>query len=169
MVERLYHYVGPEGIRLRAAAAPRGRPIGSVEDLSRWLADNRGSLTPAGQVVATFVIGFDGGLYLADRHSEHIACSGGRPVRSAGEIFFAGDGSKVEEVSNQSTGFCPEPESWGAVAEALDRIGIPHPGRFTTELTFRRCPACGERNLVKEGAFECQVCGGELPPEWNFG
>lgn len=169
MAERLYHYVGPEDIRLRAVSAPRGRPIGSLEDLGRWIADNRGSLTPAGQVVATFVIGPDGGLSLADRHSEHIACSGGRPVRSAGEIFFAGDGAEVEEVSNQSTGFCPEPESWETVAEALDRIGIHHPGRFTAEFHFRRCPACGERNLVKDGVFECLICGGELPRAWNLG
>ncbi|WP_406695836.1 hypothetical protein V5E97_33050 [Singulisphaera sp. Ch08] len=148
--------------------ALRGRPIGAVEDLGRWLADNGSSLTPAGQVVATFVVGSDGRLYLADRHSEHIACSGGRPVRSAGEIFFAGDGGEVDEVSNQSTGFCPEPESWEAVAQALDRIGIPHPGRFTAEFNFRRCPACGERNLVKEAIFECLLCGDELPQAWNF-
>lgn len=169
MGERLYRYVGPESIRIRASAAPRGRRIGSRGDLSRWIAENPGSLTPAGQVAATFVVAADGWLYLADRHSEHIACGGGQPTRSAGEVFIAGDSAEVEEVSNLSTGYCPEPESWGAVAEALDRIGIPHPGRFTAEFTFRRCPACGERNLVKDGVFECQICENELPREWNFG
>ena len=29
---------------------------------------------------------------LADRRSEHVACAGGRPVRSAGEMFFASNG-----------------------------------------------------------------------------
>jgi hypothetical protein len=28
---------------------------------------------------------------------------------------------------NQSTGFCPQPESWSAVATALDRADVPHP------------------------------------------
>lgn len=169
MIEKLYEYVGPEDIRHRATTAPQGRQIESGKDLSLWLAENKGAHTPAGQIVATFVISADGRLHLADRHSEHIACSGGQPVRSAGEIFFAADGAAVEEVSNQSTGFCPEPESWGAVADALDRIGIPHPGGFTAEFTFRRCPGCGERNLVKDGVLECLICVSELPREWNFG
>lgn len=168
MGEKLYQYVGPEEIRLRSAAAPPGRRIESREDLSRWLAGNRKTLTAAGQIVATFAIAADGVLSVADRHTEHIACSNGQPVCSAGEIFFSADGLEVEEISNQSTGFCPEPESWTAVAKALDGLGIPHPGRFTTACIFRRCPACGERNLVKDDAFECQLCGSELPREWNF-
>ena len=53
--------------------------------------------------------------------------------------------------------------------EALDRLGLPHPGRFTTEVIFRRCPRCGQRNVVKDGWFECQVCGAVLPQGWNFG
>ncbi|MEU6730442.1 hypothetical protein ABZ917_42625 [Nonomuraea wenchangensis] len=31
----------------------------------------------------------DGVLLLAPRRSEHVACAGGRPVLSAGEISFA--------------------------------------------------------------------------------
>jgi hypothetical protein len=94
----------------------------------------------------------------------------GSPVLSAGEMFFSSEGDEVfvEEVSNLSTGYCPEPESWAAVGEALDRIGVTHPGRFTTEIIFRLCPKCGERNVVKEGWLECQVCGGALPEVWNF-
>lgn len=75
----------------------------------------------------------------------------------------------MAEVSNQSTGFCPEPESWPAVAAALDRIGVRHPGRFTTEVVFRRCEKCGERNVVKDDWFACGLCGAELPMGWNFG
>jgi hypothetical protein len=75
---------------------------------------------------------------------------------------------EVEEISNQSTGFCPEPESWPVVAAALDTLGVRHPGRFTLAVVFRRCPACGERNVVKDGWFACGVCGADLPAEWNF-
>ena len=35
--------------------------------------------------------------------------------------------------------------SWSADGESA---GIAHPGRFTAEMTVRRCTACGERNLV---------------------
>lgn len=84
-------------------------------------------------------------------------------------MFFSDEGDAVvEEISNHSTGYCPEPESWDAVGEALDRIGIRHPGRFTTAVVFRHCPCCGERNVVRDGWLECQVCGGELPKVWNF-
>jgi hypothetical protein len=71
-------------------------------------------------------------------------------------------------ASNQSTGYCPDPDCWPAVAAALDRAGIPHPGRFTVEVIFRRCPSCGERNLVKDDWFVCALCEAELPREWNF-
>jgi hypothetical protein len=71
-------------------------------------------------------------------------------------------------VSNQSTGYCPEPASWPAVARALDAAGIAHPGRFTVAVIFRRCDACGERNLVKDDWFECAICGAPLASEWNF-
>ena len=45
-----------------------------------------------------------------------------------------GDAVEVVEVSNQSTGFRPEPGSWPAVAAALDRIGVGHLGRYTIEV-----------------------------------
>ena len=55
---------------------------------------------------------------LADRHSEHVACAGGGPVLSAGEMFFLLEDSRaaVVEVSNQSTGYWPETSSLTAVA-----------------------------------------------------
>jgi hypothetical protein len=58
--------------------------------------------------------------------------------------------------------------SWPAVAAALDRIGVAHLGRFTTEVVFRRCERCGERNVVKDGWFVCAMCGADLPVGWNF-
>jgi hypothetical protein len=167
---KVYQYVGPAGIKGRAAHAGPGVRIESVSDLREWMRSTGQRPNAAGLVTATFVVGEDGSLRVADRASEHVACSGLRPVLSAGEMFLRvdPDGVEVAEVSNQSTGFCPEPASWPAVAAALDRLGIRHPGRFTQEIMFRRCPACGERNVVKDGWFACGVCGADLPAEWNY-
>jgi hypothetical protein len=151
-----YAYVGPEGIRAAALSAESGAVIRTTADLARWM-----------ERTATFVVGEDGWLRLADRRSEHVACAAGRPVLAAGEVTFSSDG-RVVAISNLSTGYCPEPESWSAVAAALERAGVAHPGRFTDAFTFRRCPACGERNLVKEDVFVCALCDAELPRAWNF-
>ena len=153
---RQYRYVGPK--ELADALGPPGTVIASAADLATWLRRN--------DSVATFVIGIDGALRIADRHSEHVSCAGEREVLAAGEMVFAG--ARVERVSNQSTGFCPEVASWPAVAAALDRAGIPHPGSYTDAFEFRRCDACGERNIVKDDDFTCAMCGGELPATWNF-
>ena len=76
--------------------------------------------------------------------------------------------SQLLAVSNQSTGYCPDVRCWPAVATALERAGLAHPGRFTTAIIFRRCPACGERNLVKDDHYVCALCDAELPAAWNF-
>jgi hypothetical protein len=165
-----YDYVGPADIKARCAGQVAGTRISSLSDLLTWIRGS-GQRSGLGSLIpATFVIDEAGGLLLADRCSEHVACAGGGPVLSAGELFLrvSGDDVEVAEVSNQSTGFCPEPESWPAVAAALDRIGVPHPGRITTEVVFRRCEKCAERNVVKEGWFVCGICGADLPAEWNF-
>src|SRR5262245_42017436 len=156
-MSRRYQYVGPEAIRERSATAPTGMRIASPGDLMEWLSVSGQEPDPAGRFALTYLVNEQGELVVADRRSEHIACSGGGPVLSAGELFLAVSGTDVEvvEVSNQSTGFCPEPESWPAVSAALDRVGVPHPGRFTLEVIFRRCPRCGERNVVKDGWFVC--------------
>jgi hypothetical protein len=158
---RRYAYVGPAEIRARVSPTDAGRAIRSVEDL---LAMTRGESL-------TFVVDDQAVLRVADRRSEHVACAGGGDVLAAGELFPIRDGAgvRVIEISNQSTGYCPEPSCWPAVARALDAAGIAHPGAFTFEATFRRCTSCGERNLVKDGDLECAVCGAELPGSWNFG
>ncbi|MER6942960.1 hypothetical protein ABT294_02940 [Nonomuraea sp. NPDC000554] len=164
---RAYRYVGPAEILAAMRHAPAGQVIRTTEDLIAWL-----GVVGQDELANpfTFVVDVQGDLRLAPRRSEHVACAGGGVVLSAGEIALAqGPGGwEVAEVSNQSTGYCPEAGSWPAVEEALDRVGVAHPGRFTDEFVFRRCPECGERNVVKDGSFVCAVCDGDLPATWNF-
>jgi hypothetical protein len=124
----------------------------------------------AGSVISTFIIDESGWLRIAHRRSEHVACAAGLPVRSAGEMTFTIRSSSfnVTWVTNQSTGYCPEPDSWPAVAAALARAGIAAPEGFSQGFVFRRCPGCGSINIVKEGFFECAVCDSPLPEEWNL-
>jgi hypothetical protein len=167
---RHHPYVGPAALQARVAGGPAATPIRSAADLLAWVRETGQRPGPDGLLAATFVIDASGDLRVADRRSEHVACAGGGPVLSAGELFLlVRDGrAAVAEASNQSTGYCPEPESWAVVAAALDRLGLPHPGRFTTALVFCRCEGCGERNVGKDGWFVCGVCGADLPEGWNF-
>jgi uncharacterized protein (TIGR02996 family) len=167
---KLYHYVGPEDIRHRAMGTPAGLRVRSASDLEGWVRGTGQVPNRDGLVAATFVVDPHGFLRVADRASEHVACAGGNPVRSAGEMFLRPSGPRLEvaEVSNQSTGYCPEPESWAAVTYVLHRLGVPHPDRFTPEVIFRRCLACGQSNVVKDNWFACGLCGADLPRVWNF-
>jgi hypothetical protein len=114
-------------------------------------------------VVVTFIIDPSGQLWINDRRSEHVLCAGGGDVLSAGEMTFSlRPKLEVVEVSNQSTGYCPEPDSWPAVENVLTRLGIPHPKDFTLICIFRRCEACHTLNLVKDDWFECAVCQSPL-------
>ncbi|GAA2631541.1 hypothetical protein SMC26_22550 [Actinomadura fulvescens] len=124
-------------------------------------ADRRGA--PDNGVDATMT------LVLAPQRSEHVACAGGGPVMGVGEVTFArGRGQwLVYEISNQSTGYCPDVTSWTAVEAALDRAGIDHPHAFTHPIEFRRCPRCRQRNIVKDDHFVCAVCQAPLPSSWN--
>ena len=168
MAPRQYQYVGPADIRDSAlASSPVGTPIRCVDNLSAWITSRATDVEPDGSLIATFTVNVDCTLLLAPRRSEHVACAGGGPVLSAGEITFSSDGD-VSEISNQSTGFCPEPESWPTVATALDAIPVDRPDDFTTRVVFRLCPGCDERNIVKDGWFVCDLCGADLPENWNF-
>ena len=167
MVHRSYQFVGPSAIQEASRLQPSGTRIVTRGDLERWVSSVPKERTKSRMLIATFIIGLDGNLYIAPQRSEHVACASGGPVLSAGEITFEDD-CVVVEITNQSTGFCPEPESWPAVSDALDRIGLDHPKRFTTEIVFRLCPSCGQRNVVKDSWFHCAVCSASLPAHWNF-
>ncbi len=162
----LYRYVGPP--ELRGSVSERRR-VQSPQDVKDWIAQT-GQRPKHSAITATFVVDAAGQLWIADRRSEHVACAAGGPVQSAGEMTFSMDGKhiSVTGVSNQSLGYCPEPSSWPAVAEALGRSGLPHPPSFTTAYIIRRCEACEAKNIVKDGIYECGVCQSRLPPEWNF-
>lgn len=167
MRSREYQYVGPNKIREAARRQSAGTRILSPVDLQAWLETTDTDRMPDGAWIATFVISIHHELVLAPRRSEHVACASGGPVLSAGEITIH-QNLIVTEITNQSTGFCPEPESWVAVETALDRVGLRHTGRFTTELVYRLCPSCYERNAVKDSWYYCALCDAELPEHWNF-
>jgi hypothetical protein len=164
---REYSYVGPQSILERLRNSPSGVCILAAADLTHWLTMNAADQALDGTITATFVIDCSGCLRLAPRRSEHVACAGGARVLSAGEMTFASTG-EVLDVSNQSTGYCPEPESWPAVSNALDHIGVRHPNAFTIPVVFRRCPKCRERTIVKDDWYVCELCGADLPMAWNL-
>ncbi|MEV7117951.1 hypothetical protein [Kitasatospora griseola] len=165
---RPFAYVGPPELRAGVGDHTLGRRVRTPAELDRWL----GELVPAERAEpVTYVIDLAGALRLAPRRSEHVACAGGAAVLAAGEIGFArqADGRwAVREVSNQSTGYCPDLDCWPAVATALDRVGLPRPDGFTHACVFRRCPACAQVNLVKDDDLTCAVCDSALPGEWNL-
>ncbi|MEU4620480.1 hypothetical protein AB0G04_10955 [Actinoplanes sp. NPDC023801] len=152
-----YRYLGPPGIAARDAQP--GRPVRSAAELHAFLAgsDPRDRNEPF-----TYVVTADGVLRLAPRRSEHVACAGGGDVLAAGEITF-GTGGHVTDITNQSTGYGPDPSCWPDAAAALDAAGITHPGRFTSAFTFRHCPGCGNLSLIKDGDFSCALCEADLP------
>lgn len=166
----LYRYVGPKRIAERISAARAGIRVESPDDVRRWVRQTEQEIDAAGDIIATFVIEEEGWLRVADRRSEHVACAGGGPVRAAGEMAFhvSRNGVTVSWVTNQSTGFCPEPDSWPTVHAALERAGIDAPDGFSRVFDFRRCPCCGAINIVKDGVLECGVCSTPLPDVWNL-
>ncbi|WP_406368858.1 hypothetical protein OG788_02660 [Streptomyces sp. NBC_00647] len=163
---RSYRYVGPVEPKTAVRPGSGGCRISSATEFGGWVAE-RSAAEPAEPF--TFVVGTDGVLRLAPRRSEHVACAGGAMVLSAGEIGFVreADWWAVSEVSNQSTGYCPDVTSWSEVARALDDAGLGRPSGFTHEVVFRRCPGCQEHNIVREDDFICVFCGRDLPETWN--
>lgn len=151
---RVYRYVGPA--EHRSGIMHAGHAVTSPAALRVFDDDP----------IVTFVVTTDGILRIAPRRSEHVACAGGGDVLTAGELGFSR--TAITYASNQSTGFCPAIESFSALAAALDAARIPRPATWTVAFEFRRCPACNERNIVKDDHFECALCGAELPRHWNF-
>jgi hypothetical protein len=162
---RIYHYVGPPDLAPGSHTPFHGQSIATAPDFTAW----REARTAAElREPLTYVIDAAVTLRLAPRQIEHVVCAGGSPVLGAGEISFSPAGG-VHEITNQSTGYCPDTASWEAVALALDKAAIPHPRGFTHAFVFRRCTSCGHRTIVKDSHFFCAICDASLPPHWNFG
>ena len=164
---RTYGYVGTREVLESVREAPEGSEIRTQEALRRWAESQQDWL--GDELTATFVVTLDGALRVAPQRSEHVACAGGGQVLAAGELVVrVKPAVEVVHVTNQSTGYCPEPDCWASVHAALTAAQIPAPTALSQSFVFRRCPKCGERNLVKEGWFECACCGADLPEAWNF-
>ncbi|MFJ7949761.1 hypothetical protein ACIQ6K_40235 [Streptomyces sp. NPDC096354] len=161
-----YRYVGPADLRSLVRPGGGGQSIRSPADFGEWASPRTAEELSE---PFTFVVDQTLALRIAPRRSEHVVCAGGEAVLCAGEISFREESGRwtVDEVSNQSTGYCPDVSSWPALAEALDQAGIARPSGFTHEVVFRRCPACQQLNIVREEDFVCVFCDAALPPEWN--
>lgn len=170
MFGKRYRYVGPPEIRASVKREDHCVLVDRAEAVIGWVAARLPRGKTAGMVPATFVVDVDQQLWIADRRSEHVACADGGEVLAAGEIVFERSGKEisVSEVSNQSTGYCPAPESWEVVAVVLDRLSIERPAGYTAEFEFRRCESCQSINVIKDDVFECDVCGSGLARTWNF-
>jgi len=162
----LYHYIGPNEL---SGSVSERHLIQNPQDVRDWISQTR-QCPENGRAVATFIVDSAGQLWVADRHSEHVACAAGQSVLSAGEMTFAIEGKWVSvlEVTNQSLGYCPEPTSWPAVSAALEQSGLSHPSYFTNAYTMRLCEECGAKNIIKDGVYECGVCQCPLPADWNL-
>lgn len=165
-----YRYVGPVEIKLQAGKTAR-QLVATPADIQQWITASSRQLNADNEFTATFIVSAaDGSLYIADRHSEHISCARQLPVRTAGEITFQLQSAdvRVTGLTNQSTGFCPDADaSWKAIDTALSAANLPHPDYWTQVFVFRRCPACGMLNIVKDDWYSCAACDAELPEEWN--
>jgi hypothetical protein len=166
---REYKYIGSKDLRDKVPEKPERYAIQSLDDILEWIHSTKQRLED-GQVIATFIIDTHKTLYINDRRSEHVLCAAGQNVLSAGEITFYIEEKSIEvvEVTNQSTGYCPEPESWVVVDEVLNKLHILHPPDFTLKFIFRQCEKCQTKNIVKNEWFFCGVCDAPLSESWNF-
>jgi hypothetical protein len=124
-----------------------------------------GVLSGARDGVVTFVVDREGHLRFGPRRFEHVSLSRGEPVRAAGELRLErrAEGLVATDISNQSTGYCPDASGWEAVSAALDALKVARPDGWTTVFQFRTCPNCGEINVVKDDCLVCGVCEADLP------
>ena len=162
---RTYRYVGSEEIARQAQAAIERLQPTAPADIRAWSARVKRSA-----LEFTYIVDTGGNLWLSDRRTEHVACARGAQVLGAGEIEIAvgPDSVTVASITNQSTGYCPEPDCWPAVRDALARAGLEPPDGFTYAFRFRRCPTCRGINILKDAMPECPSCGTDLPAAWNL-
>ena len=150
-----YRYVGPAEIARAVQDMPSGRVVSEATDLARWLSEQSSEADAAGLVWATCVVDLRGRLRISHRSTEHVACAGGEAVQAAGEVAVDAETQELGEITNLSTGYCPEASCYPVVRRAFEKAGLPAPRGFTIAFTFRRCVSCGQRDVIKDEAFEC--------------
>jgi hypothetical protein len=171
--DHVYSYVGEHeysaGGEGDTAEETRQR-IASADEISAWVGKHGEEAEFDRSVPACYIVDTDYEFWIASRFSEHVTLAKARPVLAAGEVFFGEDGgvATVERITNQSTGYCPEPSSFKIAEFVLAKLKIPHPEEFDPAFQFRWCKPCGNIEIVKDGDFTCLMCGEELPEEWNL-
>ncbi|MEO1646441.1 MAG: hypothetical protein AAFR67_14715, partial [Chloroflexota bacterium] len=149
---KLYKYVGLSKIRDDLPKKSSRQKVLSAENVREWLNTYARKPDYENVHIVTFIVSLDGFLWINERRSEHVLCANGQPPLSAGEMSFAMDDDDiiVVGVTNQSTGYCPEPSSWIAVETALSKTDIVHPVGFDPAYDFRLCDTCETINIVKD-------------------
>ena len=104
--------------RTSGRVSPRFQ-VTSVDAVCDWIEETKPEPEWDGTLPAIFVVDLSGTMWFADRRSEHVACARVEDVSVAGEMFFERNKGTimVARVTNQSTGYCPEPETFPAVAQ----------------------------------------------------
>lgn len=167
-MNRRYRYIGPRALMHLASSDVDRVHLTAASVAIDWAREHHQEPGADGSAFLTFIVDTDNRLWIADRSCEHIACARGEDVLSAGEVMFdVSDRVEATYVSNQSTGYCPEPESWPVVARALNEAGIEHPNALSRAFHFRRCPKCDDISIIKDDWFQCELCQAELPRSWN--
>ena len=169
-MSREYRFVGRPSVIPKADEMPPRFLVDRPEAILLWQASTRPEKEWDGSYPATFVVDLDGKLWIADRRSEHVACARTSAVLAAGEMFFIIGKAVVSiaRVTNQSTGYCPEPSSWSVVTRSLENMGIPHPAFYDEAFEFRYCLPCKNICIIKDADFTCPQCSKSLPLEWNL-
>ena len=144
--------------------------VATVDGLLKWAIEAGNFSQGTASEIFTYTVLPGHRLFIADRHSEHVACARGSVVECAGEITFRRlkRGLVIEEVSNLSTGYCPESNTWVALDLALKAAGFPGVHGFTSAFEFRYCQRCLQTCVIKDEVYECPSCWQPLPAEWNY-
>ncbi|MBI4852423.1 MAG: hypothetical protein HY819_11560 [Acidobacteria bacterium] len=169
-MKKLYKYLGKEENRVKSKIESGRQLLTNQEDVLNWLKKNGHKIGENKEITATFIVDKEERMWIADRNSEHVLCAKGEDVLSAGEITFCLIKNKImiSGITNQSTGYCPEPDSWPCVSISLDKVGLQHPAFFTSVFLFRFCYHCSSINIIKDDWFFCSVCNSSLSEQWNF-
>ncbi len=167
---KIYPYVGNASLRDNLPPTSHRYHVMQSKALLQWLKETKQPNNIDNSLTVTFIIDFGNKLWINDRHSEHVLCANGEDVLSAGEMTFDVANTPVDIVSitNQSTGYCPEPESFRSVKLALNQTDLKYPLDFTTAYQFRLCKNCGTKNIIKDNWYVCAVCDADLNLKWNF-